>query len=177
MKKQLRFTRAFIMALAIAAISMPAWAAGPPDCGMVGTWYGNVSSQLSFFAVHSAGTSDKKGVMVLNWVTVKDDLLVGAARLTEGRGVWEQVSRGQYKYTWYAYGINADGGKSYSVRVSGIATNVDCDNIAFEYTFEVFGPFVRPQDMSGQTPFSYIYDTDGAMTRVPLTVVPPPPPS
>ncbi len=58
----------------------------------------------------------------------------------------------------------------YSVRVSGTATNTDCDNIAIHYTYEIFAGFVLPQDMSGLDPVGTITDVAGE-TRVPLTVV------
>ena len=129
--------------------------------------------------VHTAGTTITKGEMLLDWNRVSASLLnvygqyPEATSLTGGRGVWEQVGKGQYKYTWYAYGIGTPGySPIYSVRVSGTAKNTDCDNIAIDSTYEVFDGFVLPQDMSDAVPVLAI--TTGAVTtRVPLTVVTP----
>ena len=106
-------------------------------------------------------------------MSIKESLLLGAVRLTDGRGVWLQTGTGQYKYTWYAYGIDASGQKAYSVRTSGIATSTDCDNIAITYTYEVFIPPVDPPAMFGATPALWVSDTDADAARVPLTVVTP----
>lgn len=176
------------MAIALAAVFAlaAAWprtaaAAGPAECGLIGTWYGNAGSPLSWFGVHTAGTTITKGEMLLNWVRIKDSLITvygaypTATRLTEGRGVWEQTGKGEYKYTWYAYGSDISANLPiYSVRVSGLARNTDCDNTAIDFTYEVFDGFVLPQDMSGAVPLGTITDV-GEQTRVPLTVVTPTP--
>jgi hypothetical protein len=175
----------FIMAMALAAVFAlaAAWpctaaAAGPKECGLIGTWYGNAGSPLSWLGVHTAGSKITNGEMVMHWVRVKDYLLTldgtyPATRLTDGHGVWEQTAKGKYKYTWYAYGIGTSNDLPlYSVRVSGTATNTDCDNIAIDFMYEIFDGFVLPQDMSGAVPVATITDVAGE-TRVPLTVVTP----
>ncbi len=196
MKQNKIFKSSFIMALALAAVfalaaALPcaAEAAGPTECGLIGTWYGN-AGPLRWLGVHTAGSTIIEGEMVLNWVLVRDYLLYAchdnaageyvcydtATRLTDGHGVWEQTRKGEYKYTWYAYGIESAAlAPLYSVRVSGTATNTDCDHIAINFTYEIFDGFVLPQNMSGAVPVGYIRDTAGE-TRVPLTVVTPPAP-
>ncbi len=162
-------------------------AAGPTECSLIGTWYGDAGYALRWLGVHTAGTTITKGEMLLDWNRVSAslldvyDLYPGATSLTGGRGVWEQTGRGQYNYTWYAYGIGTPGySPIYSVRVSGIARNTDmigevsvnpCDNIAIDSTYEVFDGFVLPQNMSDAVPVLSI-PTGVEQTRVPLTVVP-----
>lgn len=177
--------RSLIMAMALAAVFalVAAWPctiaeAGPTECGMIGTWYGDVDSPLKWLGVHTAGSSLTKGEMLLEWVRVSNELLIiygtypTVTRLSNGRGVWEQTVKGKYRYTWYAYGISTlDDLPVYSVRVSGLAENTDCDHVAISFTYEVFAGFVLPQAMSGFTPDLAIADY-ADQTRVPLTVVP-----
>ncbi len=176
--------RLFIVAMALVAVFVliaaspgASPAAGPAECGMIGTWYGS-AGPLKWLGVHTAGSTNTKGEMVLQWVLVRDylvivyDLYPDATMLTDGRGVWEMTSRNEYKYTWYAYGIGTlANAPLYSVRVSGLARNTDCDNIAIDFTYEIFDGFVLPQNMSGADPVGAIVDVAGE-TRVPLTVVP-----
>jgi hypothetical protein len=180
--------RSFIMAMALAAVCAlaAAWpcaaaAAGPTECGLIGTWYGNAGSPLTWLGVHTAGSTNIKGEMVMHWVRVRDYLITAyglypdATRLTDGHGVWEKTVKDQYKYTWYAYGIGTSNDPPlFSVRVSGTATMTDCDNIAIDFTYEIFDGFVLPQDMSGVEPVGAITDV-ARETRVPLAVVAPTP--
>lgn len=173
--------RSFIMAIALAAVFTLAavWpctasAAWPMECGLIGTWYGNAGSTMTWLGVHTAGNNDTHGEMLLNWVRVKNSLLTvngtypTVTRITDGHGVWERT-RGQYKYTWYAYGIETlDNLPVYSVRVSGFAKNTNCDHTVINFTYEIFDGLVLPQDMSGATPVATITDS-AAETRVPLT--------
>lgn len=201
MKQDKICKRSFIVAMSLAAVFAlaAAWpyaaaAAGPAECGLIGTWYGTAGSPLTWMGVHTPGSTTTKGGMLLKWVWVREDLLTleGAyptvTHLSDGRGVWEQTGKGQYKYTWYAYGsattLSGSTGQPlsapvdsplYSVRVSGIAKNTDCNNIAIDFNYEVFAGFVLPQDMSTATLVGNIVDT-AEETRVPLTVVPPPTP-
>ena len=176
----------FIMAMLLTAVFAlaAAWpcaatAAGPTECGLIGTWYGSVGASLKWLGVQTAGSTTAKGEMQLNWVRVQEWLVnvdgayPTATNLTAGHGVWEQTAKGQYKYTWYAYGIGTSADPPvFSVRVSGTAKNTDCNNIAIDFTYEIFKGLVLPQDMSGATPFATITDSAGE-TRVPLTVVTP----
>jgi hypothetical protein len=155
-------------------------AAGPSECTLIGTWNGNAGSPLKWLGIHTAGSSPTKGEMLLEWLQVRNDLLVlddnypSVKLLTQGHGVWEQTSRGKYKYTWYAYGKESlTDPPSYSVRVSGIASITNCNYAAIVFTYEIFDGFVLPQDMSAATPIGYIADY-AEQTRVPLTVVTPP---
>lgn len=176
--------RSFIMAMALAAVFAltAAWprtaaAAGPQECSLIGTWYGN-AGPLKWLGVQTAGTHDKNGEMLLHWVQVRDDLVTAygyfpsATRITDGRGVWEMTARDEYKYTWYAYGISSsEDPPVYSVRVSGLATNTDCNNTAIDFKYEIFPGFVLPQNMTETD----LFITDvAAETRVPLTVTPTP---
>ncbi len=63
----------------------------------------------------------------------------------------------------------------YSVRVSGTATNTDCNNITIEFTYEVFKGFVLPQDMTDEVPVGVVPNDDARERRAPLTVVTPTP--
>ena len=180
--------RSFIMAMALAAVFALAatWprtaaAAGPAECGLIGTWDGNAGSPIRWLAIQTPGSTITKGEMVLHWVRVQDYLLHGydyypdVTRLTDGHGVWQQTTKGQYDYTWYAYGIGTlNDLPLYSVRVSGTATNTDCDNIAIDFTYEIFEGFVLPQNMSGATPVATI-EGGAREARVPLNVVTAPP--
>ncbi len=186
----------FIMATALAAVfalaaALPCTttAAGPAECGLIGTWDGNAGSPIKWLAIHTAGSTITKGEMVLHWVRLRDYLLkVGdgeyilypdVTRLSDGHGVWEMIGNGRYEYTWYAYGISKlEDRPLYSVRVSGIATSIDCDNIAIDFLYEVFDGFLLPQAISdpGAVRVYYNYNNDGRERRVPLTVVTPPAP-
>jgi hypothetical protein len=171
--------------LVIAAISTVAWDSPGPDskeCGLIGTWYGHAYSSMKWLAVHTAGSKDaRNGEMLLNWVFVSSGLLqvngYPATSLTPGHGVWELTDKGpcwtgkgQYNYTWYAYGLNDSGNVVYSLRVRGLAKNTDCDNVAIDFTYEVFDGLVTPQDMSESTPVYTIQSVPGKSgeTRVPL---------
>jgi hypothetical protein len=114
--------------------------------------------------------------MLLDWVSVDPGLLAGAAVLTPGRGVWQEIRKGQYKYTWYAYGLDELGERFYSVRVSGLATLADCNNVDISYTYEIFYPSVDPHRMSEAVPVEVIPTSPPGQaheTRVPLTVTTP----
>ena len=167
-------------------------AAGSAECSLIGTWYGDTGYSLKWLGVQTAGSTLTKGEMVLDWVRVSPSLLsveglYSAASLTGGRGVWEKIAKGEYKYTWYAYGMGTGPTPIYSVRVGGIARNTNmigdvsvnpCDYILIDFTYEVFNGFVLPQDMSGETPVATITSTSvgnspGIEIRVPLTVVTP----
>ena len=171
--------------LVIVATGTVAWDSPGPDskeCGLIGTWYGHAYSTMTWLAVQTAGSKDaRNGEMLLNWVHVSSGLLqvngYPATSLTPGHGVWELTDKGpccsgkgQYNYTWYAYGLNASGNVLYSVRVSGLATNTDCDDVAIDFTYEVFDGQVLPQDMSEGTPVFTIQSEPGnsGETRVPL---------
>ncbi len=199
--------RSFIMAMALAAVFAlaAAWprassAAGPAECSLIGTWYGDGGYALKWLGIQTAGSSSTKGEMEMNWVRISEWLLKvqdpvtgvdhypGATILTGGRGVWEQTSKGQYKYTWYAYGLGLTeyfNSPIYSVRVSGLARNIaefedvtlnPCDSILIDFTYEVFDKFVLPQQMSDAVPVVTLTSEDlGPVLemRVPLIVVTP----
>jgi hypothetical protein len=181
MKTKRSFTMVLTAVLAIAVMSTAAGAAPGPSskgCSLVGTWSGWAdhtwpNSSMAWLAVQTADNATK-GEILMNWVFVRSELLsfgeVVASHLTPGHGVWEQTANGQYKYTWYAYGIDADGNPVFSVRVSGVVTTTDCNNVSITYAYEVFAGQVAPQDMSSE---NAIYGTGGEAgeTRVPLVTV------
>ena len=188
--------RSFIMAMALAAVFViaAAWpcassAAGRAECGLIGTWAGDAGNSLRWLGVHTPGSTLTRGEMALNWVRVLDsllkvtvntvDLYPNATLLTEGHGVWEMTAKGEYNYTWYAYGIEAMNKKAiYSVRVSGLATNTNlgdeninpCDFVKIDFTYEIFDGFLAPYEMTVAVPVATI-SAVASETRVPLTVV------
>jgi hypothetical protein len=171
---------ALAAAFALAAVWPTAAAAAAPECTLIGTWAGNAGSPLAWLGVHTPGNTLTKGEMLLNWLRVKNELLIvygsypTVTRLSDGRGVWEQTARGKYKYTWYAYGNEAlSDYPVYSVRVSGLANLMDCNSLSIAFNYEVFDGFLYPHQMSEATPIGGIVDY-AAQTRVPLTVVTPP---
>ena len=173
MKTQYKFTRALTAAFATAAISTAALAAGPTECGLIGTWLGQEANDMTWLGVHTAGSAATKGVMQMNWVYVNPGLRGAEYNLTPGVGSWEQTGRGQYNYAWYAYGIDKLSGEpAYSVRVSGTATNETCDKVNITYVYEIYYPMVAPSDMSlTNVNLVDIKVGTASETRVPLTVV------
>ena len=176
MTTQRKFARALTAAFATAAISTAALAAGPTECGLIGTWLGEETNDMVWLGVHTAGSATTKGVMQMNWVYVNPNLQVPNTSLTPGVGAWEQTGKGQYKYTWYAYGTDKDTGlPSYSVRVSGTAANATCDKVNITYVYEIYYPAVSPSDMSLDNPYlADVKSGTASETRLPLTVVTPP---
>jgi hypothetical protein len=164
-------------ALAITAIGAPPWAAPGPDSkdsGLIGTWYGHSDGAIRWLAVHTAGSNFTSGQMLMNWVSVAPKYLTygdtysSVTRLTPGHGVWEQIGKGQYKYTWYAYGIPDTGDPLYTLRVSGVAKNTDSDNVSIDFTYEVFDGRLEPHEISGHTPLNFPLPGTAEETRVPL---------
>lgn len=167
-----KFTRALTAAVAIGAISTAGWAAAPTECGLIGSWVGaDAGSDLVWLGVHTAGSTNTRGEMLMDWVT-NNMVFVSSARMTPGRGVWEQTGKGQYKYTWYAFVID-DGvggtGKTYRVIVSGTAANTDCDNIAIKYRFRLYDDSISNTDPIYVTPTMDRDPGNASETRLPLT--------
>ncbi len=147
--------------LVIASTGTAAGPASPPtskETGLIGSWEGGTADEyLAWMAIHTPGSNTTSGEMLMNWVYVRSGLIQvsghypGATRLTPGHGVWAQTGKGEYKYTWYAYGMSetADGTPvlHYTARVTGLATMADIDNVSISYTYDVFGGYVAPQDM------------------------------
>jgi hypothetical protein len=171
--------------LAIVAIGIAAPAAPPPgpdskESGLIGTWSGWADAPWSYglnadwLAVCTPGSNGaKNGEMVMNWVYLNPYLrnwynnYPAVVNLTPGHGVWEQTGKNQYKYVWYAYGVDSSGNVVNSFRVTGTATNTDADNFSLTYLYEVFNGVVAPQDMSTQTP-AHSTAGNGGLTRIPL---------
>lgn len=137
MKKLRKFALTLTAAFAIAAFSNAAWAAGPPECGLIGTWHGaDAGSDLVWLGIHTPGTHNNKGEMHMEWVI--NNMVPPPARMTGGHGVWEQTSKGNYNYTWYAVMIDDDTGQTFQVVVNGTAANQDCNNIEIRYRFRIY---------------------------------------
>jgi hypothetical protein len=162
MKARKIFKRSFIMVMLVAVVFVldTGWsnavAAGPKECSVIGTWAGNAGDDMYWLGGHTAGSTLIKGELLLDLIFVSDDLLQNATRLTPGRGVWESTGKGEYKYTWYAYGINESGEPIYTVRVSGTSTIKDCDTNIIQYLYEIFqtNSAWPPQDLSGDPDYS-----------------------
>jgi hypothetical protein len=162
MKTSNIFKRSFLIVMLTAVIFAldTGWstsvAAGPKECGVIGTWAGNAGDDIYWMGVHTAGSTIRKGELLFDWVLVSDDLLQNATLLTPGRGVWESTGKSEYKYTWYAYGINESGEPIYTVRVSGTATIKDCDTNIIQYLYEIFqtNSAWPPQNLSGDPDYS-----------------------
>jgi hypothetical protein len=174
----------------------------PKATGLAGSWTGGTADEyMEWMAIHTPGTNPTGGEMLMNWVKVDPRLIQvsglfpgatrltpghgvwektevsghfpGATRLTPGHGDWEKTVKGQYMYTWYAYGMgDIDGNpvRYYTVRVTGLATMTDSDNVSISYRYDVFGGYVAPQDMS-TTPIVHTYSGDASEKR--LTLVTP----
>lgn len=171
-----KFTRA-LSALAIAAMGTAA-SASPTECGLAGTWYGEgydaIQTYLGWMAVNTTGSANaRNGEMLLDWVFLTPEVLhtqtTGVVGQLGGRGVWEQTSRKGYRYTYYTYGINANGQRIYSIRASGEVAMVSCDEVDGDYTYEIFVPPIDPPSMSAATP---VFTATGKVfeKRVPLWV-------
>ena len=148
----------------------------PQECGLIGTWTGHAASSMYWLGVQTPGSNGPAdGEMLLNWTEIASYLLHAGypdvTHMTPGHGVWQKSGNGpasvQYNYTWYAYGLDDSGYVEYSVRVSGVAQNTDCNDVSINYTYEVFDGYVLPQNMSGVTPVDTITGA-AAETRVPL---------
>jgi hypothetical protein len=183
MKTKRNFAIVLTAVLVIAAIGTAAWAAETPipkATGLAGSWTGGTADEyMEWMAIHTPGTNPTGGEMLMNWVKVDPRLIQvsghfpGATRLTPGHGDWEKTVKGQYMYTWYAYGMgDIDGNpvRYYTVRVTGLATMTDSDNVSISYRYDVFGGYVAPQDMS-TTPIVHTYSGDASEKR--LTLVTP----
>lgn len=182
--------------------SNPAMAKGKNPCDLVGSWTGYADSPeypaIVWSAVHTAtDPSGKRGTMQINFVYVSPSLITwyggypNVTHLSPGNGIWEKTKKGQYKYTWYAYGMNTFEDDqtglittphypAYTIRVSGFVTSItDCNTVSIIYLYELFDysseePFVSPQNMESKTP---AHSTSGEAIefRNPLTQLPPPP--
>jgi hypothetical protein len=165
-------------AIAIAAMSTVA-SAHERECGLGGTWYGEgydaQQTYIGWLAVHTTGNRDDSngGEMLFDWVFLTPQVLhtqsTGAVGLISGRGVWEQTGRNAFRYTYYTYGINADGERIYSIRASGRVAMASCNEVKGDYLYEIFAGAVEPHKMLGMTPF---FTTTGNVfeKRVPLMV-------
>jgi hypothetical protein len=177
----MKLSRRTVLVAAVAVVSAAltitaTWAAPPTskETGLIGAWTGGTDDEyLEWMAIHT-GSNPTSGEMLLNWVYVRPGLLSvshkypNVTRLTAGHGVWEQIRKRQYRYTWYARGVDDAPNPIvyYTVRVTGLATVTASDNVSINYTYEVFDGFVSPQQMSTLTPFAY--QGQASETRLPL---------
>ena len=110
-------------------------------CGKVGTWMGEADLGFTWMAVKTPGQNAVNGQLTLEWVNIDPTLFgnfICATRTTNGVGVWKKVGRHVYQFTWMAYGLDQDGGVLYTMRASGEAESVDCDNAYITYVLEVW---------------------------------------
>ena len=125
--------------------------AAATECGMVGTWMGHdPGTELRWLGTGTPGTSATTGQFGIDWVFVEPSFgnQFPATQMTAGRGVWEKVRQGSYKYTWYAYGLMKAGAPApdwlmvpvYLMRISGLVTMPTCDHKDITYTAEFFSP-------------------------------------
>ena len=147
--------------------------AATSECGLTGTWFGHdPGTGLRWLGIHTPGTSATSGQIGIEWVFV-DPSFGGqfpASRMTAGKGVWEKVARGSYKYTWYAYGQAPAPSTAglmqpvYVVRISGTATMPTCNHKDITYKAEFFS-----LDMT-----TLFHTASGISTehRVPLVLTP-----
>jgi hypothetical protein len=110
-------------------------------CSRVGTWQGVSDLGFTWMAVKSPGRNAINGQLTLEW-SYFDPTLFGnfadAIRITNAYGVWKKVGHDLYQFTWMAYGINQNGGVVYTMRASGEAESVDCDNADITYMLKVW---------------------------------------
>jgi len=170
-------TASVMLATVLAIAAVRTAASAPPDNGLIGAWTGGtVDEYLEWMGTHTGSTA-RSGEMQLSWVYVKDGLLtVGGAYptvtyLTPGYGVWEQVGKGKFKYTWYARGVDNSLDDTpivyYTVRVTGLTTFLDNDNVNISYTYEIFSGLRSPEDMATMAPVE-VYVGQANETRLPL---------
>lgn len=165
------------IALAAAALmggaSMSQAVAG--ECGIVGSWFGqDPATPLRWMGMHTPGTNATTGQVGIDWVLVEPTFggKFPASQMTVGRGVWEKVKQGSYRYTWFSYGLmqappplpSSLMVPVYLARVSGTATLPTCDHKDIAYTVEFFSP-----DM---TTLYHTATGTGTEERMPLTVTP-----
>jgi hypothetical protein len=173
------FKRSFIIIMLVALIYAldVGWstsvAADPKECGVSGTWASNAGDDIYWMGGHTAGSTIIKGESLFDGVFVSEDFLQKAMLLTPGHGVWESTGKGEYKYTWYAYGINESAEPIYTIRVSGTSPNKDYNTKILQYVYEIFQTNLvwPPQDLSGDPE----YPTSGVAyeSRIQLMVVTP----
>jgi hypothetical protein len=176
MKKTLNLT--ILLTAVIMMISLicgTAWAKKPtppqPVCGLTGTWEGGEASDLYWVGIHTS-MDGTEGEMLLNWLIINPNLLtfggsVAAVKMTPGHGVWQLNSNGTYNYTWYAYGLDVDGHPLYQVRVSGVASVVECDTVNISYSYDVKVP-----DLTGMEEWQNFTLGTATEKRVPLVTPP-----
>jgi len=145
------------VATALALGTASSWAESD-TCGKVGTWFGasqTVFGPLTWLGNVTPANSATAGQLSLEWVAVPAGFLgnFGVDRLTNAQGIWEKVKKGEYRFSWVAYGINntAPWDPIYKMRVSGPFSLVDCDTANLSYTIEFFLPpsSPNPQIISG----------------------------
>jgi len=143
-----------VIITAIATFSTPALA-GKPECGLVGSWTG-YAGPIAWTASHTANDkAGNEGTMQMDWFYADPGLLTWynhypVSRLTQGNGVWKKVGN-KYDYTWYAFGVGADGYPVYTVRISGTAEMSDCDTVSIIYAYELFEGIIFSKDMPSKT--------------------------
>jgi len=139
------------------------------NCTRVGTWFGAVDIGGRWLGTDTPGPSATLGQLVLEWYALDPTLgnpnFSMVTLTTAGRGNWQMVGHGKYRYTWVAYGLASPMTPVYAVRVSGLVTHTDCDHANLTYKLEVF---LASQNMATEPPMATSYGT-GTETRMQMT--------
>ena len=142
---------AAIFAVAVFAGSGSIMAASQ-NCSAVGTWQGVSDVGSAWMAVATPGKDATGGQLVLEWVRWDPTLRGGfptAVRASSPLGVWEKVDGKTIRATFVSYGFDGNGASLYTIRISVVSTEVDCDHRSMTYVTEVFLP---TQDISKNPP-------------------------
>jgi len=137
------------------------------NCGVVGTWIH--SGDITWLGINTPGTSATSGQVDIEWITMDPTLGVGlpAVRTSNPKGVWEKVNQREYRTTWVAYGLGADGLPVYVLRGIGMVAMTGCDRADITALLEVFGP---DQDIWRERPM-FAGSVSEVTTRMPVVVV------
>lgn len=163
----------FAAAVALLASGTMAASEDSNNCSRVGTWFGVGDLGFRWLGTDTPGPNATRGQVVAEWYVIDPTLGIPdfstVTSTTAGRGGWQMISHGRYRYTWVAYGLANPMTPVYAVRVSGLVIHTDCDHASLTYKLEVF---LASQDIATGTPISTSYGT-GAETRMSMAVVAP----
>ena len=137
----------------------------PGRCAEEGSWQGAADNGFTWMNIITRGDDATGGQIDLAWVIVDPTLggaFANAARVTPGRGVWEQADGCNARWTWIAYGLDATGMPAYAIKASGTHHMPDRDHLEIAYLLEIFLP---SQNMAEDTPIASLRGT-GLETRM-----------
>lgn len=160
---------AAIFAVAVFAGSGSVRAASE-NCSAVGTWHGVAAVGSAWTAVATPGASATGGQVVLEWVRWDPTLrnfFPTAVRTSGPLGVWEKVDGKTILVTFVAFGFDGNGAPLYTIRISAVSTELDCDHRSMTYVTEVFLPTM---DIYKDSPIGKLCGS-GTETRMQLVQV------